>query len=49
MSIDFGITTKKSKGIEKENPLDKNVVHEDIQEVLQIGHTKQLKATETLK
>ena len=49
VSIDFGITTKKSKGIVKKNPIDKNVVHKDIQEVLQIGHTKQLKATETLK
>ena len=49
VSIDFGITTKKSKGIVKKNPIDKNVVHKDIQEVLQIGHTKQLTATETLK
>ena len=49
VSIDFGITTKKSKGIEKKNPLDKNVVHKSIQDVLDIGHVKQLKATETLK
>ena len=49
VSIDFGITTKKSKGIDKKNPLDKNVVHKDIKEVLEIGHTKKLTATETLK
>ena len=35
---------KKSKGIVKKNPIDKNDVHKDIQEVLQIGHTKQMKA-----
>jgi len=49
VSIDFGISTKKSKGINKKNPLDKNVVHKDIQEVLNIGHTKRLEATETLR
>lgn len=49
VSIDFGISTKKSKGIDKKNPLEKNVVHKDIQEVLNIGHTKKLTATETLK
>ena len=49
VSIEFGITTKKSKGIDKKNPLDKNVVHKDIKEVLEIGHTKKLTATETLK
>lgn len=49
VSIDFGISTKKSKGIDKKNLLEKNVVHKDIQEVLNIGHTKKLTATETLK